>query len=467
MEQREADVCVVGAGFAGLAAARHLRGEGKSVVVLEARERVGGRVWGKTLADGTEVSVGGTWLGRDQSRMFDLVGKVGMGVYPQYDGGDTLLRLHGRNGRFDGPVPPIGVWGNLAVGAAFAQLGWIAGTVPLDRPWDTPGGRSLDAQTLAAWIDSWCVPSDDARHMLRTGLGLAFSTDLSTVSLLGSMVLAKGGGKDGFGYYLDSTLTETHLVDGGGTPEVARRLGDELGDALHRSAPVRRIAQTDEGVEVIADGVTVRARYVIVTAPPVLAGQIEYDPILPDAHSQLMRQLPAGAIFRVITQYEEPFWRRRGLNGQSAAPQSPVLVSIDQSPPSPTADAMPPYGLLSSYATGPVAADLAAMDPERRRELWLGELAARFDTEAAARPLDYCETDWAAEPWSLGGMIAHFPPGVLTSYGRALHEPFRRVYWAGTERATLMHGLMEGAVRSGEQAAQDVIKRLAREPGPV
>lgn len=462
MEQRNADVCVVGAGFAGLAAARYLRAQGKTVVVLEARDRVGGRVWNKTLRDGSEVSVGGTWLGRDQGRMFDLVGKVGLGVYPQFDDGDTLLRLHGRNGRFDGAIPPIGLWDNLVLGAAFAQLGWIADTVPADRPWTTRDARYLDSQTLGAWIDSWCVPSEDARHMLRAGLGLSFSTDLSTVSLLGSMVLAKGGGKDGFGYYLDSTITETHLIDGGGAPEVARRLGDELGDALHTSSPVRRISQDEDSVEVRSDAVTVRAGYVIVTAPPVLAGQIEYHPMLPDAHSQLMRQLPAGAIFRVITQYDEPFWRRRGLTGQTAAPQSPVMVSIDQSPPSPMAGAMPPYGLLSSYAGGPTAAELAAMDPERRKQLWLGELAARFG-EPAARPLDYCETDWSAEQWSLGGMIAHFPPGILTSYGPALHEPFRRVYWAGTERATLMHGLMEGAVRSGEQAAQDVVRRLGQD----
>ncbi|HYH81467.1 MAG TPA: FAD-dependent oxidoreductase [Longimicrobium sp.] len=460
MEQREADVCVVGAGFAGLAAARYLRGQGRSVVVLEARDRVGGRVWDKTLRDGSQVSVGGTWLGRDQSRMFDLVGKVGLGVYPQYDEGGVVLRLDGRNSRFEGLLPDIGLWGQLTLGGALAQLGWIADTVPPGRPWEAPGARDLDAQTLGAWISSCAVPSENARHMLRAGLGLAFSTDLSTVSLLGSMVLARSGGRDGFGYYLDATITETHLIDGGGSPEVARRLGVELGDALHTSCPVRRISQSDGGVEVSGDAVTVRAGYAIVTAPPVLAGQIEYDPVLPDAHSQLMRQMPAGAIFRVITQYETPFWRRKGMSGQTVAPQSPVLASIDQSPPSPTAWEMPPRGVLSSYAVGPHAAELAAMDPERRRQVWLGELAARFDDPAAARPLDYCETDWSAERWSLGGMISHFPPGVLTSYGHALHEPFRRVHWAGTERATLMHGLMEGAVRSGEQAAQDVIRKL-------
>ena len=150
MDQREADVCVVGAGFAGLAGARFLREQGKTVVVLEARDRVGGRVWDKTLRDGSLVSVGGTWLGKDQSRMFDLVGKVGLGVYPQYDDGDILLRLDGRNSHFDGPIPQIGLWGQLALGAAFAQLGWIADTVPLDRPWNAPDARSQLMRQLPA-----------------------------------------------------------------------------------------------------------------------------------------------------------------------------------------------------------------------------------------------------------------------------------------------------------------------------
>jgi monoamine oxidase len=470
MERIDADVCVVGAGFAGLAAARYLVGQGRTVVVLEARERVGGRVADQTLSDGTVVSMGGTWLGKDQARMFDLVGKVGLGVYPQYDAGDLLVRLDGRNRRFnDLAADPSWWWALLCVGAAFARLNEMAATLPLDRPWEAPHAAELDARTLGEWISSyWNVPSWGAQQLLGSSMRLLFSSDPSVVSLLGSMVLARGGGDAGFLYFLDAAITETHLVDGGGTPEVARRLGVELGDSLRTSAPVRRIVHTDDGVEVFADGATVGARYVIVTAPPVLASQIEYDPPLPDAYGHLMRQMPSGAIIRVITVYDRPFWRDKGLSGQSAAPQSPVPVTIDQSPPSPTTGAPPPQGILSSYAIGPRAIELARMEPERRKSLWLSELAARFDDERAARPLAYGELDWSAERWSLGGMISHFPPGVLTSYGSVLHEPHGRIYWAGSERATEMHGLIEGAVRSGEQAAQDVDQKLqAQQPAAV
>jgi monoamine oxidase len=465
MQHLEADVCVVGAGFAGLAAAHALRARDRTVVVLEARDVVGGRVKGKVFSDGTPVSVGGTWLGKNQTRMFDLVRKVGLGVYPQYEGpdedhpADVILRLDGHNSRYQGLTPGIGLWGLASLGAAFEELNETAATLPLDRPWEAPDAARLDAQTLGEWVSSeWNAPDRKAREMLRTMVTMLFSTDPAAVSLLGSMVLARGGGDDGFAYYADPANTETHLIEGGGAPEVARRLGEALGDSLRTSTPVRRITHSDEGVEVVGDGVTVRAKYVIVTAPPVLAAQIDYDPPLPDAYGQLMQQMPPGAIFRVVTEYATPFWRGQGLTGQTVAPQSPVPVTIDQSP-RPDDDGLPPRGILSSYAVGAQAIEMARMDPGARRALWLAEIASRLGDEAAD-PIDYTETDWSAEEWSRGGMIAHFPPGVLTSCGSVLHEPHGRIHWAGTERATRMHGLMEGAVRSGEQAAELVMQEL-------
>jgi monoamine oxidase len=479
MEQLHADVCVIGAGFAGLAAARRLKKENKSVVVLEARGRVGGRVWEKKAKDGSVISVGGTWVGAYQKRMQSLAEEVGLTLYPQYIGdyvdpgddadplspafdliADSIFRLNGRNERYKGMFVPVGVDALVELGLAFAELNALAEALP-HRPWEAPNAHELDSQTLAGWIEG--VPSEKARIMLRASLGLLFSVDLAQVSLLGSMVLAQGGGTNGFTYYADATLTETSLVDGGGAPEVANRLGDALGDSLRKSTPVRRIRQFDDRVEVCGDDVTVSARYVIVTAPPVIAGRIEYEPELPDQHRMLMEQMPAGVIIRGVTIFERPWWRDRGLNGFSVAPQSPVAVSIDQCPKAADELTPPSRGVMSSYVIGTTAIEFLNMDEESRRKAWMRELHDRFDDPEYGpmpEPIDHNQTDWAGEEWSGGGMISHFPPGVLTAYGAALHEPFRRIYWAGAERATEMHGLMEGAVRSGEQTAEAINKLL-------
>jgi monoamine oxidase len=446
MERLRRDYVVVGAGFASLAAAKRLQDRGKSVALIEARDRVGGRVWNRTADDGTVISVGGTWLGKQQNRMFELARELGLDVYPQYDEGDTLMLIDGKVRRYRG-LPKIDVVSLASLGLAFWRLDHMVKRLPPDAPWTARGARELDARTLGAWFRSrWNVPSATARKLINTTMTTLFCVDPSEVSLLGSMVLARGGGS--FEYYVDASITETHLVDGG-APEIAVRLAAKLGDSLHLSSPVRRIRQTGEGVEVISDRLTVDARRAIVAAPPLLAGRIEYDPPLPDAHAQLLTRMVSGSAIRGITIYDEPFWRKEGLSGVSVAPDLLVPVALDQSPRAGTP------GILSSYMFGPAAVSAAGLDPTERREIWLAALAARYGAQAL-EPRAHLETDWAAEPWSLGGMIAHFAPGVLTNFGEALREPAGRIHWAGAERATEMHGLMEGAVRSGERAADEV-----------
>ena len=445
-----ADVVVIGAGFAGLAAARRLSAAGATVAVLEARDRVGGRVWNRTLEDGTVLSVGGTWLGAGQHRMFALCDELGLEVYPHGHAGKKLMRLAGRTVRYSGRAPAIGALTLASLGIGFARLERLAMSLPLERPWDAPRARELDATTLGAWMASRRnLPSAAARELLETTMTLLFSCDPREVSLLGALVLGRGGG--GFDYYIESTRTETHLVHGG-VPEVASRMAAALGDAMHLRCPVSRLVQDAGGVEAVsASGdVTVSAKHAIVAAPPPLANRIEYEPELPPAHAQLLARMLPGAITRVLAVYPEPFWRADGLNGESASVGSPLPVTIDQTP----RDGHP--GVLSCYAFGPGAIKAAAMSPDERRRTFLGELVSCFGPKAAT-PTLYCETDWRAERWSLGGMIGHFMPGALTGFGQALREPAGRIHWAGSEHATEMHGLMEGAVRSGERAADAIL----------
>jgi monoamine oxidase len=372
-------------------------------------------------------------------------------VYPQYERGDTVIHLRGTNRRYQG-VPKIGPISLLGLGLAFWRLDRMAKRTNADRPWTTRNAAALDSHTLGAWIASpWNLPTATARKIMTTTMTTLFCVDPNQLSLLGACILPSGNGS--FQYYIDSKITETHLVDGG-APELAVRLAGKIGDSLRLSSPVRRITQSSAGVEVFSDRVTVEAQRVIVAAPPLLASRIEYDPPLPAGHAQLLRHLLSGSAMRGITIYDEPFWRDEGLNGMSVAPDLPVAVALDQSPRSGSP------GILSSYMMGPQAVRAAALTAEERRDIWLRALAARYGPRALS-PRAHLETDWAAEEWSLGGMIAHFAPGVVTNFGPALRQPAGRIYWAGAEQAIEMHGLMEGAVRSGERAADEALNALS------
>jgi monoamine oxidase len=232
-------------------------------------------------------------------------------------------------------------------------------------------------------------------------------------------------------------------------------MAQRLGASIVLASPVRRIAQTAEFVDVFSDTLEVRARHVVVATPPLLASSIVFEPALPAAHAGLLRAYVPCAMIRVVAVYEKPFWREARLTGESAAPESPVPVTIDQTPRS----GLP--GMLSSYSIGAAAERLARLPARERRNVWLDALAERYGPLAAA-PIAYSETDWCAEEWSRGAMIAHFKPGVLTQYGSALRAPVGRIRWAGSERATEMHGLMEGAVRSGERAAREILVAAAK-----
>ena len=448
MSRLEVDVCIVGAGFAGLAAARQLTRAGRNVAVLEARDRVGGRVCSKTLPDGSRIDVGGTWVGATHDRIKATIAEHGLTTYPTNSDGDVVLELDGTIRRY-AKVPKIGPFALLSFLFALGRLEAMAKTVPIDAPWTARRAPEWDRQSLEGWIASpWNVPSAMARRILQTIVGLLFSGPPAETSLLHLLYLArsntsltniislKGGTEDAL---VDGTM---HLV--------ALRIAAALGDAVHLARPVRRIVQDDAGVEVTTDGLAVRARRVIVATPPFLASQIQYEPALPVQHAQLLRRMPAGSILRMLAVYDQPFWRKDGFNGESSAPGMQAVVSIDQSP----RDGK--YGVISSYAFGAAAFELAQTTPAERQRVFVDALVRRYGAKAAT-PLQLIEQDWCAEPWSQGGMIAAFRPGVLTTYGPALRQPVGRIHWANTETATVSHAMVDGAIRSGERAASEVL----------
>lgn len=445
-----ADVCIVGAGYAGLTAARRLNQGGKSVVVLEARDRAGGRVYSMEGRTGAVLDMGGTFIGPRQDRLHALVKEMGATTFKTNREGKSLLASYGKTRRYDASkTPRLNPVGLASFGQAVMRLDSLAKKVPLDAPWDAPNAASLDAQTIASWLTRVRVPTKTARDLLTATFRALFASELNEVSLLHALLLINSGGglvnfmqvADG---YQDSQIE-------GGMQTMANSMADELGEALLTNAPVRAITQSDSAVTVEGDGVTVRAAKVVMAIPPALAGHVRYDPVLPAQHAALFHTMLGGCEIKTVAVYDEPFWRNDGLCGASAAMDDIAEVTLDTSQPNDES-----FGVLASYAAGGKARALARMSQANRHATILRIFATRFGPKATT-PLEVVDMDWLAEPWTRGCSMARMAPGVITNFYREIREPVGHIHWAGTETATVSHGAIDGAVRSGERAAAEIL----------
>lgn len=448
-------VIVVGAGLAGLSAARRLVSEGVDVVVLEARDRVGGRTEGGRTADGTPVELGGQWLGPTQNRMYELVGELGLQTFPTYNSGEHVTLLAGKLARLKshkGAVPKISPFALADLFTGLRRFNSLAGSVPLDEPWRAEHARDLDGQTFETWIRS-NLRTEVGRSYFRIVTEAVFSAESTDLSLLHALFYAHSGTDLESLLSVDRGAQQDRVV--GGTVQISERMADQLGDRVVLGTPVRRIDQDEHGVVVhTRDGATVTGSHVLVTLPPTLAGRLEYGPALPSWRDQLTQRLPAGSVIKVYCVYDTPFWRADGLTGQAASDTGPVKVTFDNTPPSGTP------GILVGFIEANDGRIWARRSVEERRDAVV-ECYARYFGVQARSPIEYLERDWMDEEFSRGCYGAHFTPGVWTAYGAALREPVGRIHWAGAECSPVWNGYMEGAVRSGERTAGDLLALLA------
>jgi monoamine oxidase len=444
------DVVVVGAGLAGLVAARDLVAAGAEVVVLEARDRVGGRTLTLPAADGTPIDHGAQWIGPTQDRIAALAASVGVTTYPTWDRGLHTEFRDGRAHRFGGQLPASDPGTAVAMGLAVRELDAMAAEVPPEAPWSAERAPLWDSQTVESWLQAR-VAAEGARSWLRTAVRSTLAAEAGDLSLLHALFFIRSAG--GFVQLIETAGGAQERRFHQGAQAIPIRLAEALGERVVLGAPVRVVNHDPGGVVVEADGRAVAARRAILAVPPALAGRVAYRPPLPGWRSQLTQRVPMGSVVKVHALYDEPFWRDDGLSGLAVGDHGPVEIVYDNSPESGTP------GVLVGFIEGQDARAWGRRGPADRRAAIL-ECLVRYFGEPAGRPRELLERSWADEEYSGGCFAGYFPPGVWTSYGQGLREPVGPLHWAGTETATVWNAHMDGAVRSGERAAAEVLAAL-------
>jgi monoamine oxidase len=444
-----ADVAVVGAGLSGLGAASEVLAAGREPVVLEARDRVGGRLLNASLGDGVTVDVGGQWVGSDHARVQALAARLGVETFPQFGGGRNLVDVAGTRRRYRGTIPRLGLRVLWDIFLARRRLDRLARGVAAENPWTAQGAEELDSVTLAEWCDR-NVRTRIARDLIGLAGRTVWGAGPEELSMLHVLFYVDSAG--GFDRLIDTEGGAQQDRLDGGAQLLAQRLSESLGGRLRLGAPVRRIERSEGSVVVHAGDVAVEAERVIVAVPPALAARIEFAPALPAAREELGRRLRPGRLNKCVALYEEPFWRADGMSGEAVTDAGPVTLTFDASPRDGSA------GVLLGFVGGPEVGEMVGMGEAERRAAVLSCFSRLFGPRAES-PLDYAEREWSSEEWSGGGPTSNFGPGGWTGCGRALREPVGPVHWAGTETATVWSGYMEGALQAGERAAREALAR--------
>lgn len=395
------DVVVVGAGLSGLMAARTLVGAGKSVLVLEAQDRVGGRTLKRDLGNGKVLELGG------QDRMYALCEELGLETFPTYNTREHLVHFMGKvsrmgSGRKAAPkFPPLALLDLLRSARRLEQM---SRDLDLEALWNHPKAPLWDAQTFATWIRTHARTAH-ARGYFHLATEALFSAEAHDLSLLHALFYLKSGGGLENLVSVDDGAQKERIV--GGSQRICERLAEGLGDRLRLNAPVRRIEQGQGSVCVVAEGFTATAERVIVTLPPTLAGRLVYDPPLPGVRDQLTQRTPAGSLIKLMVVYDEPFWRREGLTGQAYSDVGPLRLVFDNSPP----DGSP--GALLGFMEGQDGRRMSRLSrEEREKRRWVASSA----TSAPGR----------GGTWSISRKTGWPTPGRGAATGRtSAREPGR------------------------------------------
>ncbi len=450
MIERSSDVVIVGAGVAGLTAATRLRREGKTVTVLEARERVGGRLENRDV-EGAFLEIGGQWVSPDQTALLETLDELGIPTYERYREGESVFVDRARERHlYTGDLFPAPKETQDAIEALTVQLDELVAQMDPDRPWEHPQAEELDRISFEGWL---AEQTDDkaAREAVALFIaGAMLTKPPHAFSALQALLMAASAGS--FSNLVDPDfILDRRAV--GGLQGVPLRLAEALGDDVLLGQPVRTIHWSDEGVVVESDGAVVRAKKAILAMAPVLYPRITFDPPMPRLQHQMHQHISMGFVIKVHAVYETPFWREAGLSGTAFGPYEVCHEAYDNS------NHEDSRGTLVGFVSDRFADEMFRLSPEERKARILDSMAQYYGDEAR-NPVVYYESDWGTEEWTRGAYAASFDLGGLVRYGAELRKAVGPMHFACSDLAGLGYQHVDGAIRMGRLVAGQIAEQL-------
>ncbi|MGX9347277.1 flavin monoamine oxidase family protein [Microbacterium sp. KNMS] len=443
------DVVIVGAGAAGTTAANELKKAGLSVAVLEARDRVGGRLW-TDVVDGAMLEIGGQWVSPDQDALKETIAELGLETYSRYREGESVyVDADGKLTRFTGEIFPVAPETEKVMVELIEKLDRLTAEIDPARPWEHPDAEALDTISFEGWLAGETDDQEARDNIALFIAGAMLTKPAHAFSALQALHMAASAGS--FSNLVDADfILDKRVV--GGLQQVPQLLAERLGDDVHLNAPVRTLRWGADGVIAEADGITVRAKYAILAHAPVLYDRISFVPALPRRQHQLHQHLSMGFVIKVHAVYDRPFWREQGLSATAFSPYELCHEAYDNT------NHGDERGTLVGFVSDKNADGVFELSAEERKERILESISHYYGPEAK-NPVVYYESDWGSEEWTRGAYAASFDLGGLHRYGKDQSAPVGPIHFACSDLAGLGYQHVDGAIRMGRLAAADIIER--------